>query len=225
MKTNGSLSEATNFSGIVAPVHGNNAQEHGTKSKLVLEPNVPQAIAFKFSTGKLCESRYSDEKQVFFSLTDGRLAFFSLGLAQSITNLQLNDREPFNICKRWNGSREQTPRYDVWLTPEGEKRRAAEEAVPAQDPPSPLEQQLDASLAAIQARRAGAALATRRTPAAEAAPVPAKSALVDEANALVDAFAAVLERALTMYQGRVKPEEVRSIVLSAYIQRGKGGCS
>ena len=40
-----------------------------------------------------------------------------------------------------------------------------------------------------------------------------------EANALVDAYATVLERALSTYLGRVKHDEVRSIVLSAYIQR------
>ena len=43
--------------------------------------------------------------------------------------------------------------------------------------------------------------------------------LVLEANALVDAYATVLERALSTYGGRVKPDEVRSILLSAYIQR------
>src|ERR1019366_2195685 len=36
------------------------------------------------------------------------------------------------------------------------------------------------------------------------------SALVDETNALVDSFAQVLERSLTLYQGRIKPEEDRS---------------
>jgi hypothetical protein len=56
--------------------------------------------------------------------------------------------------------------------------------------------------------------------AAAAVPNPSER-LVDEANALVDAYAAVLQRALDTYQGRVKPDEVRSILLSAYIQRGK----
>lgn len=46
-------------------------------------------------------------------------------------------------------------------------------------------------------------------------------ALVDEANALVDSFAQVLERSLTLYQGRIKPEEVKALLISAYIQRQK----
>ena len=50
---------------------------------------------------------------------------------------------------------------------------------------------------------------------------PPGSQLVDEANALVDSFAQVLERSLTLYQGRIKPEEVKALLISAYIQRQK----
>jgi hypothetical protein len=55
--------------------------------------------------------------------------------------------------------------------------------------------------------------------ATAATPNNARSLLVQEADALVDAYALVLERALTTYQGRIKPDEVRSLLLSAYIQR------
>ena len=69
--------------------------------------------------------------------------------------------------------------------------------------------------------------ATLKPPTSEANPdggIPRKppaSALVDEANALVDSFAQVLERSLSLYQGRVKPEEVKALLISAYIQRQK----
>jgi hypothetical protein len=46
-------------------------------------------------------------------------------------------------------------------------------------------------------------------------------ALIEEANALVDAYAVILDRALTTYQGRIKPEEARSLLVTAYIQRAK----
>ena len=55
--------------------------------------------------------------------------------------------------------------------------------------------------------------------ATAASPSGAQSLLALEADALVDAYAQVLERALTTYQGRIKPDEVRSLLLSAYIQR------
>ena len=45
--------------------------------------------------------------------------------------------------------------------------------------------------------------------------------LVEEANSLVDSFAAVLDHALTTYQGRIKPEEAKSLLITAYIQRNK----
>ena len=55
---------------------------------------------------------------------------------------------------------------------------------------------------------------------AQARPVvPVETPLVSEANALVDAYAEVLSRALSKHQGRVKPDEIRAILLSAYIQR------
>ena len=68
---------------------------------------------------------------------------------------------------------------------------------------------------------------TPKPPASAATPevtIPRKqpgSALVDEANALVDSFTQVLERSLNMYQGRIKAEEVKALLISAYIQRQK----
>jgi hypothetical protein len=59
--------------------------------------------------------------------------------------------------------------------------------------------------------------ATRPKPPQRA--TDATSSLVDEANTLVDAYAEVLSRALSKHEGRVKPDEVRSLMLSAYIQR------
>jgi hypothetical protein len=44
--------------------------------------------------------------------------------------------------------------------------------------------------------------------------------LIEETNALVDAYAQILERTLTS-QGRIKPEEARSLLVTAYIQRSK----
>lgn len=99
-------------------------------AKLTLQPNIPQCVALRFPTGKIVTSRFGDEKQVFFSLVDGRSAFVSLGVGQSINNLRLGDEEKFWICKRWNGEARQQPRFDVWLTPEGEKLRAQKEANP-----------------------------------------------------------------------------------------------
>ncbi|MGA3015954.1 MAG: hypothetical protein ABSF62_02460 [Bryobacteraceae bacterium] len=50
-----------------------------------------------------------------------------------------------------------------------------------------------------------------------------KLSLIDEVNALVDDFAAVLDRALRKHEGRVKPDELRAIFLTAAIHSMKAG--
>ena len=55
---------------------------------------------------------------------------------------------------------------------------------------------------------------TRRQPAVS-------PSLVEETNSPVDSFAAVLEHALTNYQGRIKPEEAKALLITAYNQRNK----
>ena len=44
---------------------------------------------------------------------------------------------------------------------------------------------------------------------------------VEEANSLFDGFAAVLDHALTQYQGRIKPEEAKALPITAHIQRSR----
>ena len=132
--------------------------------------------------------------------------------------------------------RTQQRRYDVWLTTQGEKDRAAVEMAAA-----PLDQALEASLdkreedikaqltaqlAAIQQRKtAQSAPAQQQGPVA----VPARKEglqgwtafLLSQTNALIDVYAQACEHAAT--QG-VPPAVVRTVMLSAFIglQR-KGG--
>lgn len=49
----------------------------------------------------------------------------------------------------------------------------------------------------------------------------ASELLIEEANGLADAYAEVLHRTLTTYQGRIKSEEARSLLVTAYIPCGK----
>lgn len=138
--------------------------------KLELTPNVPVEIALKFPTGKICDSLYNDTKQVYFSLVDGRSMYVPMGAADRIYALQLGRGESFFICKRLGAGagKARTPYIEVWHTPTGEKYRADLEAL-AEAPPSPLEEQLTASIATVQARqehvRKTAAVATAATPA------------------------------------------------------------
>jgi hypothetical protein len=132
-------------------------------------------------------------ERAMFSTANNRVLFLDPAIAGKITELGINVREEFSITRKSTGKRGDR---DEWLVERPNAPKIGERpdgtfAVPKLPP-------------------------ARSSSAACGQPVPA---LVDEANALVDAYAAVLNRALATYEGRIKPDEVRSILLSAYIQR------
>jgi len=59
-------------------------------------------------------------------------------------------------------------------------------------------------------------------PEASASPVWAQS-LLGQTNALVDVYAAALSTASSKHGNQVKPEDVRTLLVTAYIQCSKGG--
>ena len=169
-----------------------------TRDVVDFPPNAPVTVALKYSQGRTISGQYGE--RVMFTLTDGRVMFLAPEVAGRIESLGINVRESFTITR---GSASQNGAPATWAI----ARVAGEQpngtlVLQAPDSPTPK-------------------------PAASAPPdggIPRKqpgSALVDEANVLVDSFAQVLERSLTLYQGRVKPEEVKSLLISAYIQRQK----
>lgn len=217
--------------------------------KLVLEPNVPTLIALKYPTGKMVESRFSDEQQVYYSLADGRAAYLSLSTSKKISDLKLGNREEFYICKKQTG-KAQHGYVDVWLTPQGEKDRAADEAAaggPTEK--SELEGQLEASLLKQErdlAAKLEALRQERRKPATSAgAPptqpqgtgtngpqaIPARSperqpvaqawgqALLSQTNQLIDVYADACRHADT---AGVSHAAVRTFLISAFIGQQKG---
>jgi len=157
--------------------------------------NVPVTVALKYSQGKTVSSQYGE--RIMFSLADGRVMFLDPQVAGQIEPLGINVRENFTITRKWDGQKDSPTAWEVARIP-GEQPNGAF-VVPALPAP------------------AGAASDSgNRKPSARA-----YSLLVDEANSLVDAYAQVLERTLNTYQGRIKPEEARSLLVTAYIQRSK----
>jgi hypothetical protein len=159
--------------------------------------NVPVTVALKYSQGRTVSSQYGE--RIMFSLVDGRVMFLNPEVAGKIEPLGINVRENFTITRKWDGQKDSQVSWEVARIP-GEQSNGTL-VVPGL-PPSPSAP----SDAGIQ-----------KPPA----PARAYSLLVDEANSLVDAYAQVLERTLTTYQGRIKPEEARSLLVTAYIQRSK----
>jgi hypothetical protein len=214
------------------------------REKVTFVPNEPVTVTLRYPAGKIVPGRFGE--QVMWGLSDGRVMFLDLDVAQKVNLLEPQAGESINICKRWNGQKGQPVRWDVWLSPATEKMRAVREV-------TPLEGQLRQSVTETCERRYNTlqvpapangerngtgAVAIRPLPSLQEPPADqnraaivsepshrsaAPSGLVDEANLLVDAFAQVLDRALSKYQGRVKPDEVRALLISAYIQKGKAG--
>ena len=131
-------------------------------------------------------------ERMMYSTTDGRVMFLDLDVAAQIEAAGINVRESFTITKQTDGHKASPVFWKI-------ERVAGEQpngtfAVPALSKPP-----------------ASAATSTGGI----------RHSLVEEANALVDDFAVVLQHALDRHQGRIKPEDARTLLITAYIQRGK----
>lgn len=109
---------------------------------LHFELNKPETIALKFPEGRTIIDGWQHEK-VMFSLADDRVIFVKPDLAQRIRLLDVKPGESF-VIRKWKKGR--ANKWDLWLSPETEKAKAAEEA-PA------LEAQLRDSLILAEARK------------------------------------------------------------------------
>jgi hypothetical protein len=165
-------------------------------------PNTPVAVSLKYSQGRTVGNRYGE--RIMFTLADNRVMFLELDVAGRIEALGINVRESFTIT-RSPGRKGAPVAWDI-------------ARVPGEQPNGTL---------VVPALATAGVGATPKPPASSATPggaAPRKqpgAALVDEANALVDSFAQVLERSSTLYHGRIKPDEVKALLITAYIQRNK----
>jgi hypothetical protein len=162
-------------------------------------PNAPVTVALKYSQGRTISGQYGE--RVMFTLTDGRVMFLAPEVAGRIESLGINVRESFTITRGSTGQNSAPATWDIARV-EGEQPNGTL-VLQAPDSPTPKP------------------AASAATPDGGIARKQSGSALMDEANALVDSFAQVLERSLTLYQGRIKPDEVKALVVTAYIQRSK----
>jgi len=164
-------------------------------------PNTPITVALKYNQGRKIAGQYGE--RMMFTLTDGRVMFLDPATAGMIESAGINVRENFTITLKADGKGPRTWEVARLTGEQPNGTMVVAKLAPSQD--------AIAAVAAVTPKPMASATA--------ATPNTARSLLVQEADALVDAFALVLERALTTYQGRIKPDEVRSLLLSAYIQR------
>jgi len=208
------------------------------------EPNVPVEVALKFAgAGKIVSGRFGE--RVMFTLCDDRVMFLDLGPAQKVNELGPKPGEKFMLCKPGKKGAEWT----CWLSPAAEQARAASEQAKESALERQLRESIEL---AQRGKVGEVGNGTFVVPGAGvSAPAPEPTAvsnghfntglgshhskhpdlsvhqgwaqfLISETSALVDVYAAVLSYASGKYGNQVKPEDVRSLCVTAFIQ-GRSG--
>lgn len=163
------------------------------------QTNVPVEVRLRSIEGRPVESQFGGVQHMFSAEEGAFYVSETVGqiLTGQLRKLRVTAGEPVEICKgevnRGNG------RKGIQWT-----------VAQAGEPPSELEEKLAASLAQVQARKDA-----QKAQEPAAAP-PWANHLVEQTNALVDAYAQVLRHS-ARHEGLVKGDDVRSIFLSAFI--------
>jgi hypothetical protein len=189
------------------------------------QTNVPVELALRSLAGELVDSQFGGQQYRFTA--DLGVFYVSEPVGDIIHNqvrkLGVVVGECIEICKREvsrNGRKSiqwevAKVGFSVGEQPDGTFAIAAPAAV---EPASDLERKLAASIAEVQARKAPAAAAT-------AAPgmVAWQASLLSQTNALTDVYAAALQHASAQHGNAIKADDIRSLMLSAFINLAKGG--
>ena len=184
------------------------------------QTNIAETFHLRSIDGKPVESNYGG-MQYMFSAEEGTFYVSDkVGgiLMQQFRTLGVQPGEAVDITKTEAGRGPE--RRTQWIVAKsvtvGEQVDGTL-AVPAAPPASELEQQLAASIRLAGQRKQAPAATTA------AAPAPAWATyLVEQSNALIDAYAQVLKHS-ARHEGLVKGDDVRSLFLSAFINVTKGG--
>jgi hypothetical protein len=200
------------------------------------QSNVPEKVALAYPDGVLKEGMYGP--RVKYTLTDGRLMWLDPDVAARINTMEISPSQEFWIVKRKPEGRGQKTRWDVYL----------EDPTPLAGE-SPLECDLRLSLHDIARQRATIpkeqsavpqlpnSVSTQRpvyTPPSPGVQELALSVvskkhpawaqtLVGQTKQLVDAYAECILHA-ARHGLTVKPEDVRTLLVTAFInlsQRGR----
>jgi hypothetical protein len=209
------------------------------------ETGQPQEVALKFADGKEVEGQYGE--QVMYSLTDGRVMYVEPIVGAHIRRLQIQPGECFFIEKRKKGRVNDWHVYrEADEPPAAEVERPTRKRTPpahvlantlvdrveARNAASRLEEQLRDSITLVDAKKAAAAAPPPPPPpparpmASAAAPQNPqdrwKAVLLAQTNALTDVYAAALAHASSSHGNAIKPEDIRALMTTAFINLSKG---
>jgi hypothetical protein len=199
--------------------------------------NVPERIALAYEDGVLKDGMYGP--RVMYTLMDGRIMWLDPEVAQKINLAEIQPHQVFWLCKRRGAGKGGKTRWDLYLedpTPKAEEsslerdlRLSISQAEKRNNgnhtPPAPATVPLPAPLAETSATAAnGHAHPTKtlaRPPIQQE--LPWQEHMISQANALTDVFAQVLAHAREAHGEAVSHDDVRTLVVTTYIQHAKGG--
>jgi hypothetical protein len=182
--------------------------------------NVPVELRLRSIEGKPVESQFGGVQHMFSAEEGAFYVSETVGaiLTEQFRKLHAKPGDLVEICKAevtaGGRKRIQWQVAQVGYYPGEQPNGTLAVPKPPAEAPGDLEQKLAQSIAQVEARK-------QAQQAQSAAPPPAWAlALVDQTNALVDAFASVVRHS-ARHEGLIKADDVRSIFLSAYINATK----
>ena len=182
--------------------------------------NVPRNLHMRFLEGKPVESQFGGIQHMFTSEEGTFYVSDKVGgiLANQFRSLGVQPGDPVEITKAENGhGPERRTQWQVAVS--GEPAAAA----PSVEPPSELEKQLAASIQMVEVRKAQAA-AQNVASAVAAVELPRwAQTLAMQTRHLVDVYAGLVAYSSEKHGNLVKPEDVRALMTTAFINLSKGG--
>jgi hypothetical protein len=198
-----------------------------TTSKIIrAEINVPLQLAYR--DAEPVQGQYGD--QVKYTLVDGRITYVDAHVAAKIDALGIQPGQPFTLLKRKDG------RAYVWQITPG--AGATTPPAPAlQSAPKPPQATGVVGGYVNSSRNGHGELAVPKlgngnghgAPAAPAAPPPGPAIhqgqfqyLIEQTQGLIDAYGALLAYSEQRHGNRVKPDDIRAMLTTMFINV-KGG--
>jgi hypothetical protein len=179
--------------------------------KITFLTNQAQEVRLAFLEGKPVEGRFGD--QYLFSTTDDRCFYVSTTVGQilekQLLSLRIKAGEPVEIGK-WEMDLGRGRKGIQWIC----KRVEPEAGVCAPAPVREATQQTSQVLNGVNSNGSSKppAIATGFA-----------QLLLEQANLLTDVYAHALRHAEVSHGETVRPEDIRSFVVTAFIQCAKGG--
>ena len=205
----------------------NGSNGRGARDVIEFPANMPVQLALKYAKPKAIQTRRGLRYMLTTSTPRNMVAFLDAEPALKLEHLGVRPGDLFWICYKNTGD---LGEWDLWLDPSTEKARSQEPPAP---PPPPRSQPPTAPIALDHpedsGKKAGAAEAPAnqsiRSDAPSVSQIHVKWAehLTGVTNALVGAYAAALAYAGEHYGNQVKPEDVRSLLVTAFIQQCSKG--